>query len=88
LFAENKPRRIRQSASTCGCPLRLVPEAGVAHPARADWAALASKARRIKGGQIAAGPLPRRIARGLRTLSPRCAPPPPISRAPIPGGAG
>jgi len=57
-------------AGALGHPLRLVPEAGAAHPARADWAALASKARRIKGGQIAAGPLSRRIAWGLRTLSP------------------
>ena len=39
-------------------------------PAATDWAALAAKARRIKGGQIAAGPLPRRLAWILRTLAP------------------
>ena len=44
--------------------------AEVAHPCRGDWAALKRKARRIKGGQIAAGPLPRRLAWLLRTLAP------------------
>ena len=53
-----------------GHPLRLVGTAVVAHPCRADWAALATKARRIKGGQIRAGPLPRRLAWTLRTLLP------------------
>ena len=38
-----------------GYRVRLVPEAVVTHPARADWAALATKARRVKGGQIASG---------------------------------
>ena len=33
-------------------------------------ARLVTKARRIKGGQIRAGPLPRRVAWTLRTLSP------------------
>jgi hypothetical protein len=57
-------------ARAAGHPLRLVPDAVVIHPARADWPALARKARRIKGGQIAAGPLPRRLAWGLRSLAP------------------
>ena len=57
-------------AGALGHGLRLAPEAVVAHPARSDWAALSAKARRIKGGQIAAGPLPRRAAWLLRTLSP------------------
>ena len=57
-------------AGRAGHALRLVAGAVVAHPARADWAGTALKARRIKGGQIAAGPWPRRIAWGLRTLAP------------------
>jgi hypothetical protein len=57
-------------AGAAGHPLRLVPGAVVAHPARADWAALRRKARRIKGGQIAAGTLPRRLAWTLRSLAP------------------
>ena len=39
------PRRPRRA------PLRLVPEATVSHPCRSDWAELATKARRIKGGR-------------------------------------
>lgn len=57
-------------AGRAGHALRLVEGAGVAHPARADWAAIAAKARRVKGGQIAAGPRGRRLAWGLRTLVP------------------
>jgi GT2 family glycosyltransferase len=53
-----------------GHPLRLVPEALVFHPARARWEDLAAKARRMKGGQIAAGPPSRRLAWCLRTLTP------------------
>ena len=57
-------------AGRAGHPLRLVAGAVVAHPARADWAELAAKARRVKGGQVAAGPLPRRAAWVLRSLCP------------------
>lgn len=57
-------------AGAAGHPLRLVGAAVTRHPARADWGDLVSKARRIKGGQITAGPLPRRIAWSLRTLLP------------------
>lgn len=57
-------------AGALGHPLRLVPGAVTHHPARADWAELAEKARRIKGGQIAAGPWRRRLAWALRTLCP------------------
>ena len=59
-----------RAAGRAGFPIRLAPDAVVTHPARADWEALVVKARRIKGGQIRAGPLPRRLAWGLRTLSP------------------
>ena len=57
-------------AGAAGHALVLVPDAVVAHPCRENWEALATKARRIKGGQISAGPLPRRIAWSIRTLSP------------------
>jgi GT2 family glycosyltransferase len=59
-----------RAAGAGGFPIRLVPEAVVVHLCRTDWDALVTKARRIKGGQIRAGPLPRRIAWTLRTLSP------------------
>jgi glycosyltransferase involved in cell wall biosynthesis len=57
-------------AGAAGHSLRLVPEAAVSHPCRSNWEALARKAKRIKGGQIAVGPLSRRFAWGLRTLCP------------------
>ena len=57
-------------AGAVGHPLRLVAEAVTRHPARADWAELEDKARRIKGGQIRGGPPLRRIAWSLRTLLP------------------
>ena len=57
-------------AGAAGHPLRLVPGAVTYHPARADWAELAAKARRIKGGQIRGGPRGRRLAWALRTLLP------------------
>ena len=59
-----------RAAARYGFPIRLVAGAVVTHPARTDWEALVTKARRIKGGQIRAGPLERRLAWGLRTLSP------------------
>ena len=57
-------------AGRAGHRMVLVPAATVAHPSRTRWDELAVKARRIKGGQIAAGPLRWRIAWTLRTLSP------------------
>lgn len=57
-------------AGARGYKLTLVPAATVAHPCRSSWAEIATKARRTKGGQVAAGPLPRRLAWTLRTLMP------------------
>lgn len=57
-------------AGRAGHPLRLVEDAVVTHPSRTSWAELSDKARRIKGGQIAAGPLRRRLAWSLRSLAP------------------
>jgi hypothetical protein len=47
-------------AARAGHGVVLVPGAVVAHPCRATWEALATKARRTKGGQITGG------SRGLR----------------------
>ena len=57
-------------AGRAGHGLRFVPEARVRHPARAAWDELATKARRVKGGQVAAGPAGRRLRWTLRTLTP------------------
>lgn len=57
-------------AGRAGHALTLVPAACVTHPARASWDELAAKARRIKGGQIAAGPVSRRLAWTLRSFAP------------------
>lgn len=57
-------------AGAAGHGLALVPEAAVAHPCRTRWAEIAQKARRTKGGQVGAGPLPRRLAWLARTLCP------------------
>jgi GT2 family glycosyltransferase len=57
-------------AGRAGHGLVLIEDAIVAHPVRGSFAQLATKARRIKGGQIAAGPLRRRMAWSLRSLTP------------------
>lgn len=57
-------------AGRAGYRLDLVPAAVVDHPARGSFAALATKARRIKGGQVAAGPWRRRLFWILRSLTP------------------
>lgn len=45
-----------RQAVAAGYPLVYVPEAVVEHPARDSWRALATKARRLKGGQLKVGP--------------------------------
>lgn len=57
-------------AGRAGHRLHLVPDAIVHHPARDSWAALVIKARRIKGGQVATGPMLRRVIWSLRSLGP------------------
>lgn len=57
-------------AGAAGHRLSLVPLAVVAHPCRQSWAEIAQKARRTKGGQVAAGSSRRRITWVLRTLCP------------------
>ena len=57
-------------AGRAGVPMRYVAAAAVHHPARASRAALETKARRIKGGQVASGPPLRRLLWTLRSLVP------------------
>lgn len=63
--AEFCRRAVRQ-----GIKLHLVADALVHHPARATDSALIIKARRIKGGQLAAGPVLHRALWTLRSLTP------------------
>lgn len=59
-----------RKAVASGASLRYVHDAVVEHPARNTWAALAMKARRVKGGQLTGGT---RKQRGLwlaRTFTP------------------
>jgi hypothetical protein len=73
-------------ARAAGHPLRLAAAAAVGHPCRDSWAALAAKARRVKGGQIAAGPLPHRALWTLRTRTPPLRALSRFVRAPLPRG--
>lgn len=57
-------------AGAAGYPLALVGEARVGHPARTTWMEIATKARRVKGGQLAAGSSTRRLFWLLRTMIP------------------
>ncbi|MBN7762750.1 glycosyltransferase [Nitratireductor aquibiodomus] len=57
-------------ARAIGCDLIYCGRARVNHPARATWQEISIKARRIKGGQIRAGSLRRRVVWGLSTLAP------------------
>jgi GT2 family glycosyltransferase len=59
-----------RKAGRAGLRIRLAPGAAVAHPARGDFAALALKARRVKGGQIAGGTRTERAVWLVRTLTP------------------
>lgn len=57
-------------ARALGYRLIYAPDAIVEHPARDTWQALAMKARRIKGGQLAAGSLRRRSMYFIRSFTP------------------
>ena len=56
-------------AAAHGAQVRFVPAARVSHPARSTWAAVATKSRRVLGGQVTAGSAPRRAAFLLRALA-------------------
>lgn len=53
-----------------GAQLEYCGSATVSHPARRNWLELKTKKRRVKGGQIAAGNVARRLYFLLRTLLP------------------
>lgn len=53
-----------------GYSLGYVAEASVVHPARDSWQALATKTRRVKGGQLLFGPVHRRLQYLIRTFLP------------------
>lgn len=57
-------------AAAAGFPLVYVADARVDHVSRKTWAEIATKARRLKGGQLSAGPPGRRWLWLLRTLVP------------------
>lgn len=57
-------------AGAQGIAISFLPEAVVYHPARDTRLALVTKARRIKGGQVATGPVARRILWSIRSLVP------------------
>lgn len=57
-------------AVAAGFDLLFCAEAVVRHPARRVWEELTAKARRIKGGQVAAGSFGRRLSYVFRTLIP------------------
>ena len=59
-----------RAAARHGVMLEYVPDAVVEHPARSDWRSLATKARRVKGGQLTAGTRKERLVWVLRTFSP------------------
>ena len=59
-----------RAAGRAGAGIALAPEAVVGHPVRADWAALALKARRVKGGQIRGGDRRTRATWLVRSLTP------------------
>lgn len=57
-------------ARAAGMDIAYVAEAMVDHPARTNWTALATKAKRLKGGQLSAGSVQRRALWLLRTMTP------------------
>ena len=59
-----------RKAVASGASLRYLPDAVVEHPARSSWQALATKARRIKGGQLTGGTRRQRAHWLLRTFTP------------------
>lgn len=57
-------------ARSCGYRLAYVSDAKIKHPARDSWHALATKARRVKGGQLTAGSTGRRALNFVRSFMP------------------
>lgn len=57
-------------AASQGIALTYIPEASVRHPARSSFREIATKLKRVKGGQVRAGSLRRRIKFFIRTFVP------------------
>jgi glycosyltransferase involved in cell wall biosynthesis len=57
-------------AGSMGWPIRYVPQARVNHPARVSWQDIATKARRVKGGQLTVGAPARRRLWAFATVMP------------------
>jgi glycosyltransferase involved in cell wall biosynthesis len=57
-------------AGSMGWPIKYVPQARVNHPARVSWQEIATKARRVKGGQLTVGAPARRFLWGFATVIP------------------
>lgn len=57
-------------AGSRGWGLVYCAEARVVHPARREWSELKTKQRRVKGGQLTAGPVRRRLMYGIATVVP------------------
>ena len=68
-FSGGDAELCRQAVAS-GYRLTYVPEAVVEHAARNTWGALVTKARRLKGGQLKAGPARRRALWWVRTFLP------------------
>lgn len=62
--------RFCRRAADLGVSVVFAPDAIVTHPSRDSWPALAQKVRRIKGGQLRAGPLRRRAYWAVRLFVP------------------
>jgi glycosyltransferase involved in cell wall biosynthesis len=71
-------------AGAAGARVQYVANARVTHPARATWEDVSTKARRVLGGQLAAGSLARRAAFLLRALGSPILPSWRFLRAPFP----
>ena len=59
-----------RTAVASGFHLTYAPDVEVTHPARTNVSELITKRRRVKGGQICAGPFNRRFLYGVRTFMP------------------
>ena len=74
LFDENRfsggDAEFCRRAITCGWELHFCPKAEIIHPARRSWEEIRTKHRRVKGGQLSAGPWRRRLLYGVMTLTP------------------
>ncbi|EAU41188.1 rhamnosyl transferase [Fulvimarina pelagi HTCC2506] len=60
----------RRATARTGASVTFLPDATVHHPARHDWRSIATKARRVKGGQVRSGTAKQKIVWTARTFAP------------------